>query len=179
LIRHISTAMSALRPPLLPAHALRRVTHIARLDGLGVLTIAGLFALASALLRDEVGTVIGLVVAGAGAIELHGVALLRHGAERGMRWLVGSQLLLLVVVLGYVVLRLWHVDITMMRPLLSDQQQKVIVESGLSVDQFLRLIYKTTYILVGVATLLYQGGLTIYYQRRRTAVAAALREFAS
>ena len=108
--------MRAPRPPLLPAHALRRVTHIARLDGLGVLTVAGLFALASALLHDEVGTAIGLVVAGAGAIELHGVALLRHGTERGMRWLVGSQLMLLIVVLGYVVARLWHIDISMMRP---------------------------------------------------------------
>jgi hypothetical protein len=170
--------MPAKRPPLLPAHALRRVVHIARLDGLGVLTIAGVFALASALLRDQVGTAIGLAVAGAGAIELHGVALLRHGVERGMRWLMGSQLLLLVVVLGYVVLRLWHIDISMMRPLLNDSQQQVIVQSGLSVDQFLRLIYKTTYILVGLATLLYQGGLTLYYQRRRPAVAAALREFA-
>lgn len=170
--------MPALNPPLLPAYALRRVTHIARLDGLGVLTIAGLFALASALLHDEVGTAIGLAVAGAGAIELHGVALLRHGAERGMHWLVGSQILLLVVVLGYVALRLWHVDITAMRPLLSSAQQQVIVQSGLSVDQFLRTVYKATYILVGIATLLYQGGLTIYYQRRRAAVAAALREFA-
>jgi len=152
--------------------------HIARLDGLGVLTIAGVFALVSALLRDEVGTVIGLVVAGAGAIELHGVALLRHGAERGMHWLMGSQLLLLVVVLGYVGLRLSHVDIAMMKPLLSAAQQQVIVQSGLSVDAFLRMIYKATYVLVGVITLLYQGGLTIYYQRRRTAVAAALRDFA-
>ena len=45
-------------------------------------------------------------------------------------------------------------------------------------DQFLRIVYKATYILVGVLTVLYQGGLTIYYQRRRPAVAAALREFA-
>jgi hypothetical protein len=167
-----------MRPPLLPAFALRRVMHIARLDGLGVLTIAGLFALASALLHDETGTVIGLAVAGAGAIELHGVTLLRHGAERGMLWLVGSQLLLLAVVLGYVGLRLSHVDITTLKPLLSDAQQQVIVQSGLSVDAFLRLIYKGTYLLVGLLTVLYQGGLTIYYQRRRTAVAAALREYA-
>jgi hypothetical protein len=167
-----------MRPPLLPAFALRRVMHIARLDGLGVLTIAGIFALASALLHDQPGTIIGLAVAGAGAIELHGVTLLRHGSERGMRWLVGSQLLLLVVILGYVGLRLSHVDIAMMRPLLSDAQQQVIVQSGLTVDAFLRLIYKGTYVLVGLLTVLYQGGLTIYYQRRRTAVAAALREYA-
>jgi hypothetical protein len=167
-----------MRPPLLPAFALRRVMHIARLDGLGVLTIAGLFALISALVHDQPGTAIGLAVAGAGAIELHGVTLLRHGAEKGMLWLVGSQLLLLVVILGYVGLRLSHVDVTMMRPLLSDAQQQVIVQSGLSVDSFLRLVYKGTYVLVGVLTVLYQGGLTIYYQRRRTAVAAALREYA-
>jgi len=167
-----------MRPPLLPAFALRRVMHVARLDGLSVLTIAGLFALISAVLHDQPGTAIGLAVAGAGAVELHGVALLRQGVERGMLWLLGSQLLLLVVILGYVVLRLSHVDTTMMRPLLSDAQQQAIVQSGLTVEAFLRLLYRGTYLLVGLLTVLYQGGLTIYYQRRRTAVSAALREYA-
>jgi hypothetical protein len=169
--------MAAKRPPFLPAQALQRVIHIARLDGMGVLTIAGIFALASALMHDQVGTAIGLIVAGAGAVELHGVALLRHGAERGMRWLVGSQIVLLVVVLGYVALRLTHIDTAMMKPLLTEQQRQSIAQSGLGVDAFLRMVYVATYALVGIATLLYQGGLTVYYQRRRAAVAAALREF--
>jgi hypothetical protein len=168
--------MAAKRPPFLPAQALQRVIHIARLDGMGVLAIAGLFALASALMHDQVGTLIGLVVAGAGAVELHGVALLRHGIERGMHWLVGSQVLLLVVVLAYVLLRLTHVDTAMMKPLLTEQQRQAIAQSGMGVDAFLRMVYIGTYAMVGVATVLYQGGLTVYYQRRRAAVAVALRD---
>jgi hypothetical protein len=164
------------RPPLLPAEALRRVVRIARFDGMSVLIVAGAFALASAMLHDEKGTVIGLLLAAAGAIELHGVALLRHGYEQGTRWLVSSQVVLLAVVLAYVALRLSHIDIAVLKPLLTDEQQQVIKQRGLSVDEFLRAVYVMGYVIVGVATLIYQGGMAIYYLYRRTAVAAALQE---
>src|SRR5665213_13393 len=128
-------------PPLLPIEALRRVVRIARFDGMSVLTVAGAFALASAMLHDEKGTVIGLLIAGGGAIELHGVSLLRHGDHHGTRWLVSSQIILLAVVLGYVALRLSHVDITLLKPLLTAQQRQVIEQRGLSVNEFLRTVY--------------------------------------
>jgi len=52
-------------PPLLPEETLLRVLRVARLDGLSVLVIAGVFALISALAGDGVGAVVGLLVAGA------------------------------------------------------------------------------------------------------------------
>jgi hypothetical protein len=164
------------RPPLLPAEALRRVLRLARLDGLSVLSVAGAFALASAVAHDQGGTVIGLLVAGAGAVELHGASLLRHGDAQGTRWLVSSQLLLLVLILGYVALRLSHIDIDLIRPLLTAEQRAVIAQRGLTVDDFLRTVYVAGYALVGIATLFYQGGMAVYYLCRRAAVAAALRD---
>lgn len=143
---------------------------------MSVLIVAGAFALASAIMHDERGTAIGLLLAAAGAIELHGVSLLRHGVEQGTRWLVSSQVLLLILILGYVALRLEHVDIAVLKPLLSAEQQQVIQQRGLTVDEFLRTVYVMGYVLVGIATLFYQGGMAAYYLARRTAVATALRE---
>jgi hypothetical protein len=164
------------QPPLLPSEALKRVMRIARLDGVSVLAVAGAFALASAVLHDEKGTGIGLLLAGAGAVELHGVTLLRHGLDRGMRWLVTSQFMLLVFILGYVAMRLSHIDVALIKPLLTAQQEQVIEQRGLTIDEFLRAVYVMGYAIVGIATLFYQGGMMIYYYCRRTAVAMALRE---
>jgi len=62
---------------------LRRVLRVAHFDGTCVLTVAGALALASAAYHDFTGTGIGLLVAGAGAIELHGAAMMRHGEIAG------------------------------------------------------------------------------------------------
>jgi hypothetical protein len=161
-------------PPLLPEETLRRVLRIARLDGLSVLVIAGLFGLLAAAAHDVRGAAVGLLIAGGGAIELHGVGLLRIGEVRGMRWLVGSQFYLLVTIMAYVGLRLSHVDIEPMRVLLNEQQRQVIAQSAISEDQFLRAIYFMTYSIFGIVTLFYQGGMSVYYQRRHAAVSEAL-----
>ena len=44
-------------PPLLPTEVLRRVLRVAHLDGLGLLAVAGAFALVSAGYHDTTGTV--------------------------------------------------------------------------------------------------------------------------
>ena len=53
------------------------------------------------------------------------------------------------------------------------QQLEVI---GWSVDQFIELVYRMTYFAVSLVTVIYQGGMAIYYVRRREAVTAALTE---
>ncbi len=163
-------------PPILPEETLRRVLRIARLDGMSVLVVAGLFGLLSAVVHDHGGAAVGLLIAGAGAVELHGAGLLRAGDGRGMSWLVGSQLYLLLSVLGYAALRLTHVDLEPMRMLVTEKQRLVITEAGLTEDQFLGTIYSMTYAVFAVVTLIYQGGMSIYYHRRRAAVSAALAQ---
>jgi hypothetical protein len=163
-----------MQPPLLPAEALRRTVRLARLDGTTMLGIAGVFALASAAAKDVPGAIVGLLVAGAGAIELHGTTLLRGGAARGVNWLVASQLYLMIVVLTYVGTRLAHVDITPLRALLTDEQRTVVQQAGLTVDVFLATVYRVAYEIVGAATVLYQGGMALHYLRRRAPIAAAL-----
>jgi hypothetical protein len=163
-----------MQPPLLPTETLRRVLRLARVDGLGVLVIAGFFALVSAAAGDYFGAVVGLLVAGAGAVELHGAALLRVGEPRGMSWLVGSQLYLMCAVIAYCGLRLWHVDLTPLRAAVTEEMKESLDLAGYTVDQFLTMVYKLTYTCVAVVTFFYQGGMALYYGRRRAAVTKAL-----
>ena len=162
------------QPPLLPAETLARVVRLARLDGLGVLVIAGVFALLAAYAGDRTSARIGLLVSGAGAAELHGVQLLTAAAARGVRWLVASQLFLLVVVLAYCALRLTHVDLAPLHAAVTDEMRANLTQAGLSEDEFLTLTYRLTYGAVAVATFFYQGGMAVYYWRRQAAVAQAL-----
>src|SRR5688500_10289645 len=97
------TTGSMQQPPLLPAETLARVVRLARFDGTGALLLGSFFAIATALVRDIPFTAIGLLAAGAGAVELHGIALLRERQARGMSWIIASQPLLLIVILGYCV----------------------------------------------------------------------------
>jgi hypothetical protein len=165
-----------MKPPLLPSEILRRVVRVARFDGMSILGVAGLFALISAASRDVSGAVIGLLVAAAGAIELHGAALLRAGRGNGMRWLVSSQLYLMTTMLGYVAVRISNPDISSIRPVVTAELAGQIQQAGMGVDQFLLEFLRLVYLSVAAATLLYQGGMTIYYLRRRTAVEAAVQE---
>lgn len=164
------------QPPLLPDEALFRVQRLARRDGLSMLVIAGLFALLAALAGDFVGAITGLLVAGAGALELHGAALLNDGRARGMNWLVGSQVFLLATILGYCALRLLHHE----TPPIPEEMRSLIdlsaAELGMTTEQYLATVYRVGLWLVAFLSLLYQSGMVIYYLRRRAAVARALAE---
>jgi hypothetical protein len=63
-----------------------------------------------------------------------------------------------------------------MRAAMTDDLRKRVNDTGISEEQFLRIAYSLTYAALALATLLYQGGMTIYYARRRSAVRTALEE---
>ncbi|MSU69269.1 MAG: hypothetical protein EXS39_00530 [Opitutaceae bacterium] len=169
---------------MLPVETLRRVLRVAKFDGISVLALAGLFALGSAALGDYKGALVGIVIAGAGAFELHGASLLTNGQPQGVSWLVNSQLYLLTAVLAYVGWRLLSYDPEQVRRLIepmmhAPEMQAQLDATGATEEDLrnmLRLIYQVSYGMVGGVTLLYQGGLARYYHRRRAAITAALAE---
>lgn len=161
-------------PPLLPDETYDRVVRVANVDGLSVLAIAGMFALAAASVRDVQGTVVGLLVAAAGAVELHGLGLLRSGDGRGMRWLIASQPYLMIVLLGYCAWRLAVPEIPPLPQELMPVFRRGAEQFGQSVQDYVATLHKITYAVVAAVTVLYQGGMTLYYVRRRRAVVAAV-----
>jgi hypothetical protein len=165
-----------MKPPPLPSEVLDRVLRVARVDGTSILGISGAFALLSAAAHDAGGALVGLAVAAAGALELHGAALLRAARVDGLRWLVSSHLYLMTLILGYVAFRLSHLDITELREQVTPDVSAQIQQLNMTVDQFLYLMLRCTFIAVGAATLLYQPAMMVYYLRRRDAVFAAVEE---
>jgi hypothetical protein len=168
-----------MQPPLLPVVTLTRLLRLAKLDGTGVLALSGAFALASAAMGDRLSAVIGLLIAGAGAFELHGAGLLREREARGLRWLVASQIYLMIAVLAYVVLRLFSYDPAFINYALTADTRSNLLEIGYTegdIAGLVRQIYCLIYAVIGFVTVLYQGGMALYYWRRKAAVAAAFAE---
>lgn len=148
--------------------------RFARFNGISELVVAGVFGLICAASKDVPGAAIGVLVAGAGALELHGVGLLSQGEKRGVSWLIGSQLYLLVIVLAYVGYRTQHLDLESVRMVLSSEQRETIAAAGLDENKFLRIVANISNAIFGVITFLYQGGMALYYHRRRAPIEAAL-----
>ena len=51
----------------------------------------------------------------------------------------------------------------------------LLAQSGYEEERFLRLLYVTTYAVLAIGTLIYQGLMTAYYVRRRRAIETALQ----
>ena len=162
------------QPPLLPQETFARVLRLARFDGLGALVLGGIFALLAASARDFPFAAIGLLASGAGAVELHGAALLRQGDHRGMKWLVASQPYLLLVICCYCALRLWLIEI----PPVPEAFQNLFAMSarqwGMSVQEYQRALNRITALAVATVAVGFQGSMMLYYLRRREAVYRAL-----
>ena len=163
-------------PPLLPEETLHRVLRVANFNGTSVLAFSGLITLAVASTGNYVGAAIGLLIAASGAFELHGASLLRSGDARGVQWMVASQPYLLLVMLGYCAFRLTSYDPAELQAAMTSELRTAIDQAGYDEDVFLRMVYVGSYAVVALATLIYQGLMTVYYYRRREAVTLALNE---
>ena len=141
---------------------------------MSILLASSLFALLSALGGDFVGAIAGLVVAGAGAMEVHGGTLLHHYDARGANWLVSSQLVCLVGILAYCAVRLIFVQIPPIPPSMKPLIDMNAQQYGVSTDRFLLKIYQVTFLLLAVLSVLYQGRVAIFYARHRRAVTQAV-----
>ena len=161
-------------PPLLPEETLHRVLRVANFNGLSVLALSGMLALAVASVGDYNGAAVGLLVAASGAMELHGAGLLRAGDPRGSRWLIASQPYLLAVIVGYCAVALFNYDPTLLRQAVTNDLRDALKKADYDEEMFLRNLYVVSYALVAVGTFIYQGLMTAYYIRRRQAVETAV-----
>lgn len=164
-------------PPPLPQDVFARVLRVAWTDGRMLLIIAGIFAMFAASMREATGTIAGVLAAGAGALELHGVNLLQRGDARALRWLVLSQVLLFLVICGYVAARLATFDPQVVERFISPEIEAQFLAAGIEregIVPMMKRFYQIGYGVLLVASLAYQGGMAWYFLRRRGAVRRAL-----
>jgi len=178
-----------MKPPRPPDQVLRRVLSVSRLNGWSVALFAGACALGSLLFGDLVSFAVGALVTVGGVMEIRGHRRLRRRDPDGMTLLVRSQLVVLGVIWAYALPRLLSFDAAYLQdqviPNLRDNLaavgmslDEVLQEAGLTQKQIVPLVHLFFVVLYGsvmLVTLLYQGGMALYYRHRTAAVEAALR----
>lgn len=154
---------------LTPEKALAGVRKFSRVNGWSVVIIAALGTLLALLLGDFLGVGVGLLVGGAGMMEVHGNRRLALGDPQGMAWLVRSQFSLLAVILVYAVSRLGSFDGEMAMANLTPEMSSALQQLEIDPRELLPMVKLTvflTYGSVAVVTCIYQGGLGLFYRGR-------------
>jgi len=86
----------------------------------------------------------------------------------------------MAMILIYVGLRIARPDVSWILPYVKGEAAAPILQAAqqnnITVEQLLIEGMTTLYAMVGAITVLYQGGMTVYYLRRRVAVEIALQE---
>ena len=160
-----------------PQQALKRVIGLSRLNGWSVVIVAGLGALIALAMGDWLSLGLGLLVGGLGWLEVHGNRLLKKRDATGMKWLVRSQMLLLALILAYCASRLGSFDAENMLANLTPDMEAALKEAGLvraDIVPLVHQIFLALYISVALTSLVYQGGLALYYQSKTPLVTEAL-----
>jgi hypothetical protein len=169
-------------PPVLPEKILHRVLAIARVDGWSIVIVAAVGGIFSLLQGGWLGATTALLVVLAGAGELNGRRLLLRNDVRGTTWLIGAQLFLLIVIWVYAWYRWRYFDPTALWAELPALAQAEIdrqlfaagLEPALDRPLLLQVMNVLVCAVLAFVTLLYQGGLGLYYTSRRRSIAAAL-----
>lgn len=164
------------QPPVLPEVKVARAARLGHLHGTCVLYVAGVFALLSAMTGDYLGAVVGLLVAGAGAIEHHGAALLHEAEPRGISWLVASQLFLLFAIAAYCAVQLFRFEPPVIPETLRPALEINAAQFNLTPEAFVAILYRILYWALLFGSVVYQGGLALYYLSRRHAVAQLMAD---
>jgi heme A synthase len=168
--------------------ALRRVLLISRLDGWSIVVIAALSLLLTLVLGELLGLGISLLVLTAGIMELRGRRALKRRDPDGMKLLVRAQMFLLIVILVYCARCLGSFDAGYLQEQLIPEMRQnlllfginfdeVLKEADLTVAEIVPLVHMMFLVLYGTlafVSLLFQGGLALYYRSKTGLVIEAL-----
>jgi hypothetical protein len=107
---------------------------------------------------------------------------IRAGNSRGMDWLVRSQLVLLASILIFLGWSIATFDLELLkvqlRPAMSSPLvQQALEQMQMTEDQYLTMfgrMLQAGKVIAAIASIFYQGGMAVYYHRRRQAVDRAL-----
>jgi len=138
---------------------------VAAINGWSVAVLGGLCLLLSVVWFSLWGVLVGAAATASGYMELSGRRRLKQGLPEAGRWLAGSQLLLLVAIFLYAGYQLlWFDPHSFMKDLPPDYQEAMgSLMGGQELDQLIGRVVTAFYAALMLATLLYQGGLCLYY----------------
>jgi hypothetical protein len=117
------------------------------------------------------------LVTAAGVLDLRGRARLIRGEQSSLALLVRAQLLILGVIWLYSFENLIAFDQTALMAAVTPEMRSALSQAGVSLsdlEPLVKPVYFGLYLTVIGVTLLFQGGLALYYQSRKARVALAL-----
>jgi hypothetical protein len=152
----------------------RRVALVAAINGWQVGIVGVLCLLCSFLFFSVEGILIGLAFAASAFMELSGRRCLKQNRPEARRWLVRSQLFLMAVIILYAGYHILLFDpqalisqinqaITELPP--ASRTQLSMVVDMKTVERYVVLGLRILYPALIAVTVLYQGGLWLYYTR--------------
>ena len=148
---------------------LKRLLRISKANGWCVACVAGGFACISLLSLSLAGVLVGGVVRAAGVMEIKGHRRLEAGLSGARGLMAGSQVLLVICVVLYCWWRLVSFDSSNPLALVGsfEGQIRQMAELALvpmsEIERQVTEIYMLAYRLIAGVTLLFQGGLGLYY----------------
>ena len=157
--------------------SLQRLLTVSRLNGWSVIVISSLGSLLALAIGDLLSTLIGLLVLAAGLMEVRGHRQLQQRDPAGLTLLVRSQLFLLAVMLVYCAGRLGSFDADTALASLTPDMEIILAEAGLDKSSLLPLVrtaFFALYSAVAAITLIYQGGLALFYRSKIKLITEAL-----
>jgi uncharacterized membrane protein HdeD (DUF308 family) len=148
----------------------RRIARNAAINGWCIVVLAALCLLGSLLSFSLEGILVGGGLMVSGCMELSGRRRLKQNRPQAGRWLAGSQLVAMGTVLLYCAYNLLLVD-----------PKKILMEippayRELAGPELILKAIRLTYLALIAGTLVYQGGLCLYYTLSTRKLARAMAE---
>lgn len=152
---------------------LARAAAVARSNALGYAAFGVLSLLVALLGLDVVGLAISALVTAVGILQLRAAPRLKHGDPAALRLLARNELVLMAGILVYCLLQL-----TLLRASGAELQEQIGDTSDLGLDlaELSDWLNTTIYSVFLGTTLLYQGGLALYFLRRKPLLERYLAE---
>jgi hypothetical protein len=164
-------------PDSRPEPTLRRVLALSLMDGWCMTLFSGFCTSLSLWLGEWSGAAVGASVLSCGLTTLCSRKRLMRGDASGMVWLLRAQLAVLAIVFLYVLANLLAYDAAALMARLTPEMRGTLEQYGVLVsdlEPLLKPMYFAVYLLMMSGTLLFQGGLALFYKTRRGQVAAEL-----
>ena len=160
-----------------PEQIVNRILRLAAINGWCVTVAAGLGALVSLIMADVIAGITGAIVMLGGITELRGRRAILRGDATGVRKLFVAQLIVLAMVWTYAVTQLLTFDAATVIAGLPAEVHTMIADAAIDPAMFERMVtiaHTAVYGVLLLATLIYQGGLALYYRHRAPLVASVL-----
>ena len=159
--------------------SLRRVLLISAIDGWCIALFAGFCTVISLLFGEWIGAAVGAAITLSGIIELRGRTRLGRGEMSGLDWLIRAQVLILATVGLYALSNLLTFNKEALLAQIMPELRNAITQLGLSMSDLelmLKPLYFSLYLTVIAVTVLFQGGLALFYVSQRTKISQALTQ---